>query len=423
MKTISFKIFVLAAVVACIASCMGKGQPQQWQQEQWQQEAGEQPQDRQRRAVFAEQPKTVRAYAPEMNNMEMLNMTQMPGWQLLAGTQWMGASYTNSIKAVNENLNASFFFDTNRGYRQSQLAQQGTIDGKNVYLNVMTAADYLDYVFHRQFPNVQGAKRVRLKTLDMYSAEERQQLEKHRVDTYNAILQYNSQSAGGAYTHIRAQTVDRATADYKWVQDGDTIIHSMETLINATYTDFRSPQLNYSGVNWSQEWLMTGTVPVKNNKKMLKDIEEMFQSLKWNEQYIAMLNYIVMQGMQQTEADNRRVVNEMAQAEIRHQQRMSQMIRETNEYVSNVQREVFANQQASAERVSRGWRDAIVGVDRYMGTDGNVVEVPVSMGSKVWQSADGGTILTSDSYMFKPVDNLYDKDGRIQEFRQLQLLK
>jgi hypothetical protein len=45
------------------------------------------------------------------------------------------------------------------------------------------------------------------------------------------------------------------------------------------------------------------------------------------------------------------------------------------------------------------------------------------MGSKAWQSADGGTIYTSDSYLFHAVDNLYDKNGNLQEFRQLQLLK
>ena len=74
-------------------------------------------------------------------------------------------------------------------------------------------------------------------------------------------------------------------------------------------------------------------------------------------------------------------------------------------------------------RVNQGWRDAIVGVDRFMGADGKVVEVPVSMGSKVWQSADAGTILTSDRYLFQPIDNLYDKNGNLQEFRQLQLMK
>ena len=53
-------------------------------------------------SVLAQQPKTVRAYAPEMNNMEMLSMTQLPGWQLLAGTQWIGNMYCTSVKGVNE---------------------------------------------------------------------------------------------------------------------------------------------------------------------------------------------------------------------------------------------------------------------------------------------------------------------------------
>ena len=425
------KHLLFIAAIAITSSCMGKGRPQQgqqedWQQaqqEDWQQAETEQPQSSQRRAVFAEQSKTVHAYAPEMNNMEMLRMTQLPGWQLLAGTQWIGNAYCTTIKGVNDNLDAYFIYDGNRNYTQTSMAQSGTTDGRLIYLNVMSAADYLDYAFRRQFSNVQGARRTKLKTLDMYSEAERRQVEEHRVAMYNASVQFNRQSAGGQYTHVRAQTADRATAEYKWVQNGDSIVHAMEVFINATYTDFRGPYGSSSTVSWSQGWMLTATAPVKNKKKMIEDMEKMFSSLKWNEQYIATLNSIVMAGMQREDAEVRRIQAEMAQAEMRHQQRMAQIINETNEYVSNVHREVNANRQAAMSRVNQGWRDAIVGVDRYMGTDGKVMEVPVSMGSKVWQSADAGTIYTSDRYLFNPIDNLYDKNGNLQEFRQLQLMK
>jgi hypothetical protein len=358
-----------------------------------------------------------------MNNMEMLNMTKMPGWQLLAGTQWIGNAYCTSIKGVNDKLNARFIYDGNRNYTQSPWGKSGTTDGKIIYLNVMSAQDYLDYVFHRQFPNVQGVKRTTLKTLDMYNEADRKQVEEHRIEMYNGILQFNRQSAGGQYNHIRAQTVDRAFAEYKWVHEGDSIVHAMEVLINATYSDFRGPYGSSSSVSWSQGWMVTVTAPVKNGKQISEEMMAMLQSVKWNEQYIANLNNIVMGGIQQQDADVRRIQGEMAQSAMRHQQRMSQIMQETQEYRAQVSREVFANRQASQERINQGWRDAIVGVDRYMGTDGRVVEVPVSMGSKAWQSADAGTIYTSDSYMFQPVDNLYDKNGNLQEFRQLQLLK
>jgi len=394
MKQLSLILFIITNFVSCI----GQGS-------------------------FLEQPKIVTAYAPEMNNMKMLSMKQLPGWQLLAGTQWIGNAYCNSLKGVNDKLNASFIVDGNRNYSQMPQAKPGTSDGKMIFLNVMTAADYLDYVFHRQFPNMQGAKRTKLKTLDMYTPEERQQAEEHRMQMYNGMVQYNRQTAGGQYNQIRAQTVDRASAEYKWVHEGDTIVHIMEVLINATYVDVRSRYLNSYYISWSQGWMITGTVPVKNRAKMEKEVKEMFLTAQWDEAYIAALNSIIMQGMQRQDAEVRRIQGEMAQAEIRHQQRMAQIINETNEYIANTQREVFANRQASQERINQGWRDAIIGVDRYMGTDGKVVEVPVSMGSKVWQSADAGTIYTSDSYLFSPVDNLLDKNGNLQEFRQLQLLK
>jgi hypothetical protein len=41
----------------------------------------------------------------------------------------------------------------------------------------------------------------------------------------------------------------------------------------------------------------------------------------------------------------------------------------------------------------------------------------------VWQHAESGTIYSSDSYLFRAVDYLPDKDGIEREFRQLQLLK
>jgi len=396
MKTIHLNI--LAAVIAGCVSC--NGQP-----------------------GFAEQPKTVRAYAPEMNNMEMLSMTQLPGWQLLAGTQWIGNMYCNSVKGVNEQLNASFFYDGCRNYTQTPMAKSGTADRTTVYLNVMSAADYLDFVFRRQFPNLKDAKRTMLKTLDQYSEAERHELEEQRVTLYNGTLQYIRQSPGAGQHHIRAQTIDRSSAEYKWVQDGDTVIHYMEALINASYQDFRGPYMNTSIVSWGQGWLITATSPMKNSKKASDDIIKMFTTAQWNEQYIASLNNMVVEGMRRNEAETRRIQGEMAQAEIRHQQRMSQIIQETNEYVSNVRREVYANRQASQERINQGWRDVVVGVDRYMGTDGKVVEVPVSMGNKVWQNAESGTIYSSDSYLFRAVDYLPDKDGIEREFRQLQLLK
>jgi hypothetical protein len=412
---------ILTAFV--VVSCMGQGQGTASVQGQPEEYVAELNPAQSRSQKQAEQPRTVRACAPEMNNMEMLSITQLPGWQFLAGTQWMGNTYTNSIKGVNDNLHASFFHDGQRGYTQSPMGRPGTTDGKTVYLNVMSAADYLDYVFHRQFPNVKGARRAKLTTADMLSEAERRQMEEQRMALYNYAVQFNSQSATGANAHIRGVTVDRASADYKWVQDGDTIVHLMTVQINAIYTDYRSPYMNTQEVAWNQGWLLTITCPVKTKKKVDEDVYRIISSVKWNDRYVASLNNIVAGGMRRVEEENIRRNIEMAQAEARHQQQMLQMIKETGEYVANNQREVFANQQATMERVNRGWTDAIVGVDRYMGVDGKAVEVPVSMGSKAWQSADGGTIYTSDSYMFHPVDNLYDKAGNWQDFRQLQLLK
>ena len=268
----------------------------------------------------------------------------------------------------------------------------------------------------------------------MLSEAERRQLEEQRMMRYNETLQYLRQMVGGEYVHVRAQTIDRASAEYKWVQDGDSVIHLMEVVINATYTDNRNPYFTTSDVFWGQDWLMTATSPVKNGKKTTEDVNRMISSFKWNEQYIASLNSIIAEGVQHANAGTIRMRNEnaqaqirhqqeMAQAQMRHQQNMSQQIQETHEYVTNVRREANANRQASMDRVNQGWRDVIVGVDRYMGADGKLVEVPVSMGNKVWQSAEGGTVYTSDSYLFNPVANLPDKDGIVREFRQLQLLK
>ena len=287
----------------------------------------------------------------------------------------------------------------------------------------MSAADYLDFVFRRQFPNTKNAKRTMLKTLDQYSEAERQQMEEQRVAIYNATLQYIRQSPGAGQQQLRATTIDRSSAEYKWVQDGDTIIHYMEVVINASYSDFRGPYMNTSIVSWGQSWMLTATASSKNSKKASDDMKKMFDTARWNEQYFAALNNIVAEGMRRNEAETRRIQGEMSQAEVRHQQRMAQILQETNEYVSNVHREVSANRQAAMSRVNQGWRDAVVGVDRYMGTDGKVVEVPVSAGHNVWQHAESGTIYSSDSYLFRAVDYLPDKDGIEREFRQLQLLK
>lgn len=367
--------------------------------------------------------KTVRAYSPEMNHMEMLSMTQQPGWSLLAGTQWLGTAYTNVVKGVNEQLNACFCSDGGRSYTQSPMFKSGTSDGKSIYLNLMSTVDYLDFVFRRQFPVIKDAVRTKVKTLEQYTEEERRELEEMRVKYYNAAVQYIAQSPGREYVHLRGVTADRVTVEYEFVQDGETVRHSMEAVMTAMYQDFRGPYLNSSDIIWGQRQLLTVTAPAKSFDRAMKDVERMTSTVRFNEQYVAAIDHITMQGIQRSQQDSQRIMNEMAQAEIRHQQNMARQIQETHEYVMRVQRESFANQQASSQRVSQGWRDAIVGVDRYVGVDGEVLEVPVSMGSKVWQSADGGTIYTSDSYLFNPVDFAMDKDGNLTEFRQLQLLK
>ena len=412
MKTIILNTLA-TAIVVCNFSCMGQGQG---------------------KTLLAEQPKTVRAYSPEMNNMEMLTMTQMPGWQILAGVQWFSNVFFASIKGVNESANASFFYDDARGYEHSPTAQSATTNGRTVYLNVMSAADYLDYVFRNQFPNVQGAKRTKLTTMDMLPESELRELEELRVTRYNETLAVSKRFIGSENVHITAQTIDRASAEYRWVQDGDSVIHFMEVIINATYRNTVNPYFTTSSIGWGQEWLITSTMPVKNAKKMTEDINRMLSSRKWNEQFVAALNNIGNEGVQRTNAEIMRMRDEaaqahlrhqqeMAQSQMRHQQNMAQQIMETQDYVANVRRDVNANRQASMERVNQGWRDAIVGVDRYMGADGKVLEVPVSMGSKVWQSAEGGTVYTSDSYLFNPIASLPDKDGIVREFRQLQLMK
>ena len=397
MKTISFNV-IITIITMCNISC--NGQP-----------------------VITEQPKTVRCYSREFNNMEMMNMKQLPGWQLLGGTQWIGNMYCNSIKGVNDKLGANFFMDGTRSYTHSPNARTATSDGKEIFLNVMTAADYLDFVFHRQFPNVKNAKRTTLKTFDMYSEAERRQMEEKRVNLYNSLLQYYQQSGTGSFTQIRQVTVDRAMAEYEWEQNGNSVIHYMEVLLNAVCCDFRSQYLSYPTINWGHELLITATAPSKNNKKAQADVEQMCKSIVWNENYISILNQNVWQGIRKINENIQRIQVAMAKSAIEHNQEMWNMVKETNEYIANTQREVIANRQSTMDRVNQGWRDVLVGVDRYVGVDGKVMEVPVSMGNKVWQSADGGTVYTSDSYMFKPVDNLYDKDGRWQEFRQLQLLK
>jgi len=46
----------------------------------------------------------------------------------------------------------------------------------------------------------------------------------------------------------------------------------------------------------------------------------MLSTVRFNEAYITALNSIVMQGIQRNEAETRHIQNEMAQAEVRHQQ-------------------------------------------------------------------------------------------------------
>jgi len=384
--------------------------------------------------AFTEQPKTVRAFAPEMDDLEMVSMTQMPGWQILAGTQWIGKHPTNTIKGVNDDLNACFLMEGSRNYTQNQHVKSGTFDGKTLYLNLMSAAEYLDYVFYRQFPDVKNVKRTVLKTLDMYSDAERQQLEAQRSEMFTAMVNYMKTAPGGADYHISKATADRATVEFRWLQENDSIVQIMEVSIIAIYNQFRSAYYSESSINWQQLLLTTVTAPVKNIDKTKSDLEQMIPTIEWNKEYNNMLTAIIMEDVRQNEDATRRIMyeneqahlrhqQEMAQSAIRHQQKMAQIMQETNDYIYKSRQDVYANRQASQERINQGWRDAVVGVDRYMGADGKVVEVPVSAGSKVWQSADGGTIYTSDSYLFNAVDNLYDKNGKIQEFKQLQLLK
>ena len=372
----------------------------------------------------AEKPKTVRAYAPEMNNMEMLSMTQMPGWRILAGTEWIGNSYCVSVRGVNDDLNAGMFWDGARNYTQSPMGKSGTSDGKTVYLNYMSAPDYLDYVFHRQFPNVKGARRVTLKTIDQYPEEERGKMENYRKQLFNTTVQGYRQMPGGENAIVRKTTVDCAGTEYQWVQDdGESIVHGMEVVVAATYVDRRSRYLNQSSIEWQQVALNTATFPAKNRERVEADFKQMRASAKTNDAYIAALNNIIMQGMRREGEIQSNLQAQMTQAEIQHQNRMTKMMQETNTKIANVQREAIANRQAAQDRSFRTWTDAIIGVNRFLDKEGNVVQMPVTAGSHAWENADGSTIITSDSYLFRPVENLVDRDGFLREFREMQLLR
>ena len=416
MKIRDLKVVMLFFFSFILISCIGQSG------------SGENKSDTGLGSLFSpkEEPKMVRAFDPNMNNMEMLSVMQQPGWALLAGTDWVGVtSYTNCIKGVNDKINAMFYIENARSYIQDQYHQSGTSDGKVVYLNYMSATEYIDYVFHRQFPNLNNVKRTMLKTVDQFSEEERNQLEEKRILNYNNMVQSISQLPNAQYFRIQGQYVDRSAAEYKWVDDkGDSIVHAMDVIIHATVEDILNPYASTTRmILWNQELIYTSTCPVKNVEKLNKDFEKMMATVTFNQQYMTACNSIIQQGIANNRYHTQRIMNEMAVSEMRHQQKLADMNRETQEYISNVRREVFANQEASRERVSQGWRDAIVGVDRFVGTDGNVVEVPISAGHNVWQSAEGGTIYSSDSYVFSPIANLPDKDGIVREFRQLQLLK
>ena len=371
-------------------------------------------------ASLLEQDKTVRAYSPNMVDVEMLSMTQKPGWSLLAGTQWIGNTYCNSVMGVNDKLGGYFSMDGPRAYTHDDYSYP---NGLTVYLKFMSAADYMDYVFRRQFPGVKDAQRTRLMTIDQFSEAEQRQLEEQRQVSYNSSVQYSRQLPNAANFRIKDQTIDRSYAEYKWVQNGDTIVHAMDVVINATHQEFVSPYFQSSMVLWTQQLMLTYTGPVKHIVKVKEAVEQMLGSVKYNSQYLTALNNIVAEGMQRHSAETQRIMNEMAISELKHQQNMARQIQETQEYVMNTRREVFANRQASMERVNQGWTDVIRGVNRYTDGEGKVMEVPVSAGSNVWHSAEGGTIYSSDSYLFNSTANLPDKDGIVREFRQLQLLK
>ena len=89
----------------------------------------------------------------------------------------------------------------------------------------------------------------------------------------------------------------------------------------------------------------------------------------------------------------------MLQSQLEHQQTMQQMRNETYSYINQRQKEVFANRSESLSRASTGMTDAIVGRQRWQGS--NTKYVAPNNYKYAWEGPDGKTIFSNDS-MFNP---------------------
>lgn len=419
MKTNMYTALLLVACLSAGCGAAGRGDASSDEADP------ETTQKRKPTATVYDETRKVSLYDPYMQNVQVLTIDCLPGWQLVGKVDMEDFQQANGtpniqIKGSDGARQLGFYTETTRSYYDEN---DGVATGqrhpllRNMKRPYTTAEDYLQYVVRTQFPNAQSIELKEVQTYDKLPDAMRQRAEK-----YGQILLRNFQEGlansamGSSFARILGAKVDAAAIVCAIkLEDGKEVYHVATA--NFYILDVRMPYGTMRTIDrrlWQALELTTFTATDEKSLAMAGDeAGRMKGSIQLNPQYTQ-----TIASMHQGRIE--RIKQNVQAGIIRNQQqaaRISEQLRQNAAEISDIQMSMYESTSAMQDRVTQLHSEAIRGVNPYVSSDGTVVDIPIGSGTQVWSTSDAGTILSSDSYFFNP--NI----GSTIEYQQMQLLR
>ncbi|MBQ9041968.1 MAG: hypothetical protein IJ111_04055 [Eggerthellaceae bacterium] len=132
---------------------------------------------------------------------------------------------------------------------------------------------------------------------------------------------------------------------------------------------------------WQTDYEMFMYCPVDKFEQVLGECDRVRESIRLGADFKsqeAWLRQFMQKSAMQTQATVNNAMAQMAADNAAHFDRMSSIIKDTNNYTSNVMHDMMASNAASHDRVANMQSEMIGGYNVYQGTDGNHVRADVA---------------------------------------------
>jgi hypothetical protein len=245
--------------------------------------------------------------------------------------------------------------------------------------NPISAADYISEVLKLVYPKASD-----LRMLDVQKPRElAEHFEKNIVPGFNERLRIQvSQMDPG--TRGEGVTYDVARVKFSYVYEG--IRYEGHAQTGTLYLTFGWPT-TFGGYTRSVEWWTDNVLITAARAGQYDAHKDEFAMILGNSRTDPVwVNLVAQYGLQLRQMKNEQIRIEGEAIRRSFQRDLQSMNRQ----------EVIANANQSNSNVLEGWGDAITGVDRWRGGDGDTYSAPTGY-DYMWQNSNGDMVPTNDS--------------------------